>query len=568
MWPSLGRPLPFRLCSALGRRTYKTMTVAGLWPLLKQRGLVRTAAGAEARELLEGKRVAVDVSAWAVQGLTMEASRTTRSRHFLATSFWRVARYLRVGCLPVAVLEGKCPSTKRRRRLADGDFQRNLELVAELFNAMGCPIFRAAGEAEGCCAQLSRTAAVDAIESPDSDLFPFGARGCILKSVDSNGACAWHIEHVDAEEVSESQGLGQQGWIAVAALAGCDFLPIGAKGVGIEKGLRCINAILRHCGEGKLQEFLLASLDNGLPPEIRGLTALTGCKACRRCGHGSVGKLQHGRLGCSECGTLKALGGEGGCLPRSGPCPCEFHRRHDEIVLARTFETTNALPRRAGVETVWRVYDGDPPLENVCVTWKRPGLEAAALLLSNHCGSSRQDTVTYMLPSVLAWDFVRPGDPEAQFGPAAVCGECSAGLSPSEKTLPAKALAVVEWGALPGRAVPESLLRASAELPRVKRSVSKRLALQHCPRLVEDFCREELAKKVKTPNLRAALKNREHWEAEAHALCCGRWGLPRVPDAISADIAEWAAAWADSAPPPPSKKKQRTLNNFFQSASR
>ncbi len=152
------------------------MTVAGLWSLLRRRGLVQDLGGAEARDFLEGKKVAIDISAWTVQGSTLEAALgTTRCRHFLAVSFWRLSRCLRVGCFPLAVLEGHCPSAKRRRRQADGDFQRDIELVGELFVAMGCPTVRAPSEAEGGCAQLGQAGVVDAIESPDSDVFPFGA---------------------------------------------------------------------------------------------------------------------------------------------------------------------------------------------------------------------------------------------------------------------------------------------------------------------------------------------------------------------------------------------------------
>ncbi len=87
------------------------MTVAGLWSLLRRRGLVQDLGGAEARDFLEGKRVAIDISAWTVQGSTLEAALgTTRCRHFLAVSFWRLSRCLRLGCFPLAVLEGIAPA--------------------------------------------------------------------------------------------------------------------------------------------------------------------------------------------------------------------------------------------------------------------------------------------------------------------------------------------------------------------------------------------------------------------------------------------------------------------------
>ena len=79
------------------------MTVAGLWNLLKQRGLLRTAYGIEARQLLEGKKIAIDVSFWAVQGASVEFSTATRCQHFLPTSFWRLTKLLRLGCFPVGV---------------------------------------------------------------------------------------------------------------------------------------------------------------------------------------------------------------------------------------------------------------------------------------------------------------------------------------------------------------------------------------------------------------------------------------------------------------------------------
>ncbi len=532
------------------------MTVAGLWSLLRRRGLVQDLGGAEARDFLEGKKVAIDISAWTVQGSTLEAALgTTRCRHFLAVSFWRLSRCLRVGCFPLAVLEGHCPSAKRRRRQADGDFQRDIELVGELFVAMGCPTVRAPSEAEGGCAQLSQAGVVDAIESPDSDVFPFGACGHVLKAVDSGGD-AWRMEVVDVQASSDSVGLGS--WIALAALAGCDFSLAGAKGVGIEKGSQCITAMLRHCGgEAGLKDWLLAALDGGLPPELRGLVSLVGCSTCRRCGHGTVGKLQHGNLGCDECGTTKAQGGVGGCLARVGPCPCKFYQLHDEVVLAKTFESRTALPHASAVRSVFRVYGEDPALEHMYVAWKRPGLDAVSRLLSDQCGVSRQATVKYALPAVLVWDLLHPEDPDAQFAPSAVCGQCSVGLLAPEKGVRSNLLVALQWGAIPGREVCETLLRLSNELPRAKRSVTKRLALRCCPALIEEHCRAELAKKAGSSALRVGLKTREHLVSEARAVCCEDWGLPNAPGQIIDDIEGRVASWNGEKR---ASKKQRTLS--------
>ncbi len=106
------------------------------------------------------------------------------------------------------------------------------------------------------------------------------------------------------------------------------------------------------------------------------------------------------------------------------------------------------------------------------------------------------------------------------------------------------------------------MVRLSNELPRVKRSVTKRLALKFCPELVEAYCRAELAKKVEKPNLRAALKNREPWHEEARSLCCDSWGLSGVPDAIMDDIARLAAKWSEAGSEP-AGKRQRTLTSFL-----
>ena len=85
------------------------------------------------------------------------------------------------------------------------------------------------------------------------------------------------------DKVPAALGVGQQGWIAIAALSGCDFLPRGAGGIGIEKAMQCTRAMLSHCGdEAPLGEFMLAALEGGLPDELRAYASLSGCKTSIR----------------------------------------------------------------------------------------------------------------------------------------------------------------------------------------------------------------------------------------------------------------------------------------------
>jgi len=168
---------------------------------------------------------------------------------------------------------------KRRRRRPDGEYQRNVRLVEDLFAAMGCPTLQANNEAEEFCAKLTTLGIADAIESADGDVFAFGASGLLLKSVGGDGSGAWSLEVVDTEQVSTALGVGQQGWIAIAALSGCDFLPHGVKGIGLERAIQCTRAMVRHCGDdASLEQFVLGISKDGLPDDLQAYALLSGCK--------------------------------------------------------------------------------------------------------------------------------------------------------------------------------------------------------------------------------------------------------------------------------------------------
>ena len=281
---------------------------------------------------------------------------------------------------------------------------------------------------------------------------------------------------------------------------------------------------------------------------------MTGRHRCKRCGHGSVGKHSHGRLGCVQCGTAKSMGGHGGCKSRDpGPCPCPFHRNHDEVILARTCSSLEMLPPASAVQRLWRTYEGSS-LPQTSIEWSRINSEAVAKLLSMQCGCPRNDTYRYLLPAMLHWDIMHPNDDGIVFKAVAVSGECVVGVTGSERQEPCKKLAVLEWCALTKANVSADLLRVFNELPRAKRSVEKRIALQFCPALVEAYCRTEFIKMIGRGH-----KARDELEELARAFYCEDWGFQHLSALVRSDLDRIASDMGQGP-----KKKQRHLLSFFK----
>ena len=524
------------------------MTVTGLWELLRGRHLLREINGVEdIRDLLEETTVAVDISLWVVEGQTrarMLAAQSIQARcnFFLMLSFWRAMHYLRLGCSPICVTDGDAPDLKCRKRSPTGILSRNSELVDKLFSALGCPTIRARGEAEDCCAALTRCGMATAVDTADSDIFPFGVSGTVYKSVDLGcNDSAWNLEVIDAHQVHESLGLDRQGLICLAVFSASDF-STGLNGIGAERGLQCARGLLQQCAGNSIKDSFMRIVHNGLPANVQRLAALEGCQTCRLCGHGNVKRSKHGVAGCAECGTSRALGGCGGCLPRTGPCPCEFHARHDEVQLARALRNQNTLPSTSAVEDIWQVYEGHS-FDGFDVTWQRPSVQEVVDLLREWCLSPREATVKCLLPALLLWDLKHPNDPDAQFRPVGLIGECIVGLSRTEKrSISRRSLAVMEWGMIRGRKTDEELLEMCNDLPRARRSISKRMALRFCPELVVDYCLASLSKRAQSSSLPSRFKNGAHWTHESRSLC-GSWGLAEIPGRIRSAVDGWDASW-------------------------
>ena len=351
----------------------------------------------------------------------------------------------------------------------------------------------------------------------------------------------------------------RHGAIAIALVSGCDFAPHGMKHCGIDKALTCVKGILHHTRETAFQDFFLKVLSDGVPSDNKSVLTITGCNTCRKCGHGSVGKLKHGQHGCAECGTLRSTGGEGGCIQRTSSCPCDFHRRHDEIVLARTLSAMYLFLSPTIIRKVFAIFSEQQASENMRILHRRPDLALVTKFILNNCGSKQQDIITYMLPSILAWDVAHRDDPSTQFIADSICGECFAGLAPNEKITPSKASAVLHWAAAPGHDVPEALVQMANSLHRTKKSISKRWVAKCYTGLVEEYCSKQIEKMVSKTSRK--VKSNDEIYDQMLSLCVDSWYLsPITGKNIASSIKRLAP---ELMTPNKKKKKKKSIIDFL-----
>ena len=200
------------------------------------------------------------------------------------------------------------------------------------------------------------------------------------------------------------------------------------------------------------------------------------------------------------------------------------------------------------------MYEGGMSGLPVSLQWTRANSEFVAKLLSVQCGCPRKDTYRYLLPALLLWDLMHPSSEDVEFKAVSVSGECVVGLADGERHEPSKRLAIIEWCATTGANMNSDLVSMLNEMPRAKRSVPKRIAMQFCPALVEAHCASEFARL-----LRRKRKSHNDLEAMARTLYCDSWGFPHVPDSSMSGFDKVAPA--ESQEP---MKKQRSLQSFFK----
>ncbi|PSC67428.1 phosphatidate cytidylyltransferase [Micractinium conductrix] len=408
------------------------MGVKQLWPLLRAEGLVEWYRGGLEGEYgtclseVDGTAVAVDLAAWLVQASGGQALPRADTQAALLPHFSREERcmkiaferasalqWLRHGCLPVIVAEGRAPAEKaaaQRARFAArnggragggtsqgaAQFQKLGATVGGLLETLGLPVFYAPGEAEAVCAALDRAGAVAGCASADGDCLLYGTEtvlSALKLSTTQPREC--ELKRVRMASIRRRLGLtagGERALCVLAALAGTDYSLDGAQGVGSVGGLAVARHLLQgDTHDGAVIERLAALVQGGHKARIKRHSSKNRCACCPHTENGH----------CCEAAFER--------------CACAFHRLETErraniAVFERQRREADAyverrlaeLGRRPGCQLHWL---------------HRPRVKAVFEYLDDRRRQLLWDLPAVrskLLPVLLEWDLVQQGRAEAR----------------------------------------------------------------------------------------------------------------------------------------------------------
>ncbi|XP_033752016.1 flap endonuclease GEN homolog 1-like [Pecten maximus] len=240
------------------------MGVLNLWQIL---GPVK-----QHQELLElkGQVLAVDLSIWVCETQCVKQMQGVVSKPFLRNLFFRILHLLQLGVQLVFVVEGEAPDLKKdvmqkrqqdRFRNKDTGFRgqayrgprggggkggrRNfnacLRECCRMLDCLGIPYLHSNGEAEAFCAALNAAGLVDGCLTNDGDAFLYGAR-TVYRNFTMNTKDP-HVESYSMNNIESNLGLDREKMVAMALLLGCDYLPKGVPGVGVDKAIKLMTTL-------------------------------------------------------------------------------------------------------------------------------------------------------------------------------------------------------------------------------------------------------------------------------------------------------------------------------------
>lgn len=203
---------------------------------------LKSCKSAVSRGELEGKWLAIDLSAWIVEADKSSGLKQAHSNPHLFLVFSRVLELLRHKCRVIAVLEGPAhPSKKRKRRKL---LDEKGESARTLLEALGVRVVQAVGEGEATAAALNVLGFADGVVTEDGDALLYGAR-LVYRGLTCD---ALRNESVSKYDVTQhevfSLGDTHKSLVAFALLVGTDIHSNAAPRIGVDKAL----TFVKHCG--------------------------------------------------------------------------------------------------------------------------------------------------------------------------------------------------------------------------------------------------------------------------------------------------------------------------------
>ncbi|KAL0042957.1 hypothetical protein WJX79_005070 [Trebouxia sp. C0005] len=527
------------------------MGVSELWSLLKAVGITQLSSGLEGTHAqvvkeVDDKSIAIDLSAWIVQATcqpNLAEAFSDPASQALVVSFNRVVNYLRYGCLPVCITEGRPPAEKLERlqqrfRTRTGQtggggtnhhFSKMGSSIADMLHNMGLPVVQAPGEGEAMCAALNAAGLVDACATFDGDVLLFGAHTVYhtlkLQSNQPQNSEVLKVELAGIQSMLGIEAGGPDALVALSLLCGGDYAVKGAEHVGSRQAIRLVHHLLQGCQNDEEVLDKLSDLVADPPDPEMELLSAQGCTGCKRCKHagnrkGSIQKhTNHNPCSCcpddfvQEYQTCEAH-------PEL-PCQCDFHVKEPQRHIDKAVRRIQATPGFTGkaaeaaaayhkqrqqaataVELVRRRYA--VPAGQTLSWMKRPDVHKVAQQLD---WLSEDAVRSKLLPLLMQWDLCHPHEAECEF---VAEGISKVHVQKADKEEDCWRY-MLRWHRLPH--VNAQLVEADnlwlKKSDSEKRSVKISLVRQHKPeltRMFEQEQRDKLVKKSKGGQKKAAAK--------------------------------------------------------------
>jgi 5'-3' exonuclease len=180
---------------------------------------------------LANKTVAIDTSIYMYKFMYM-----SDSYEFINKFRFQIKKLLSFNIKPLYIFDGVSPELKKKlkeeRKLVKtiSITHEDISSLKELIKSFKLDVIISPGEGEKFCAYLNNVGYADYVLSNDYDTLLFGCKNLITYN-------NMKYNCISAQEVLEDLDINLKQLIDIGISSGCDYAPIGVKGLGPKKSL-------------------------------------------------------------------------------------------------------------------------------------------------------------------------------------------------------------------------------------------------------------------------------------------------------------------------------------------